>query len=70
MMKTKKQFDCVHMKNRIQRRLQRRREGMSAGEFIADVERTLDESDSSIAAWWRERHARAGRARHELTATK
>lgn len=70
MMSGNKTFDCVQMKNRIQRRLQRRREGMSTEEFIADVQRGLAESDSSIAAWWRQRHAQQETTEHELTAAR
>jgi hypothetical protein len=55
MMNTEKEFDCVEMKNAIQRRLQRRRRGMSTDEFVADMDKSIAESDSPIATWWNQR---------------
>ena len=54
MMKTKKEFDCVEMKNSIQRRLQRRRRGMSADEFVADIQKSIADSKSPVATWWKQ----------------
>jgi len=48
-----KDFDCVSMKNNIQRRLQRRRRGMTAEEYIADVNKSIQDSDSPAAKWWK-----------------
>jgi hypothetical protein len=54
-MKTEKEFDCVEMKNAIQRRLQRRRRGMPTDVFVADMDKSIAESRAPIATWWNER---------------
>jgi hypothetical protein len=48
-----KEFDCVEMKNAIQRRLVRRRRGMTTEEYIADVNKSIQDSDSPAARWWK-----------------
>jgi hypothetical protein len=53
MMRSNKEFDCVEMKNAIQRRLQRRRRDMSTEEYIADVNKAIERSDSPAAEWWK-----------------
>jgi hypothetical protein len=70
MMKRKKNFDCVEMKNVIQRRLQRRRRGMSTDEVISDVQRSIEESDSPAAAWWRKHEAKTTKAKHHLVTSR
>lgn len=57
-MKNNKEFDCVEMKNAIQRRLQRRRRDMSRDEYIADVNKAIERSDSPAAEWWK-RHQKS-----------
>ena len=52
-MERKKGFDCVEMKNRIQGKLLREREGMSDEEVRSEDERRLQTSNTSIARWWR-----------------
>ncbi len=59
MMKTEKEFDCVEMKNAIQRRLQRRRRGMSRDEIVADMDKSIAESGLPIATWWNQRNKRS-----------
>ena len=53
MKETGKSFDCVAMKDAIQARLVARRRGMSAAEFVDDVEQTLARSSAPIAEFWR-----------------
>ena len=48
-----KQFDCVEMKNEIQRKLREKQKGMSDHEIREGFLRELETSDSSIARWWR-----------------
>ena len=52
-MKKEKAFDCVEMKDEIQRKLLARWRGMSDEEVIQDIRKDLDESKSPMAAWWR-----------------
>ena len=53
-MKSAQTIDCVEMKNRIQRRLVRRRTNMAATEYIEDLHRSLSKSRSPAAAVWRD----------------
>ena len=52
-MKLPKEFDCVEMKNDIQRRLHERRKSMTHAEELKDIELRLASSQSPLAAWWR-----------------
>ena len=49
----KKTFDCVAMKNDIQKRLYEERKGMTPQEVKAAIEEKLDTSQAPIAQWWR-----------------
>ena len=49
----KKEFDCVKMKNDIQMRLYEKRKNMTPQEEMEDIRKTLAESQSPIAKWWR-----------------
>ena len=49
----KKSFDCVEMKNEIQRRLHEERKGMTPSEIKVAVEEKLEKSQAPIAQWWR-----------------
>jgi len=53
MKETGKNFDCVAMKDAIQARSVARRRGMSAAQFVDDVEQTLARSSTPIAEFWR-----------------
>lgn len=53
MTKPKKEFDCVEMKNNIQRLLRERYKGMSAEQIREHVQRELETSQTPIAKWWR-----------------
>ena len=52
-MKLEKDFDCVEMKNDIQRRLHERRKNMTHAEELNDIELRLASSQSPLAAWWK-----------------
>ena len=52
-MKAEKDFDCVRMKNDIQKRLYERRKGMTPQEEREAIEHDLATSQSPIAVWWR-----------------
>jgi len=52
-MKTTKTFDCVIMKNKIQARLLKERQGMSDAEVNALVQERLRTSKSPVAQLWR-----------------
>lgn len=52
-MKMKKDFDCVEMKNEIQKRLYERRKNMTHQQELEDIEKRLTDSQSPIAQWWR-----------------
>ena len=49
----KKKFDCVEMKDEIQRKLHMRRAGMSDRVVQAQLEKELKESPSPVARYWR-----------------
>lgn len=66
-MKMQKEFDCVQMKDAIQRRLQRRRQGMSTHEFIADMRKSIADSQSPVALWWRRLEKRQAESTRETT---
>ena len=51
-MKKDKAFDCVEMKNEIQRKLQAERQGLTGEELIQRIRKDIEESDSPIAKWW------------------
>lgn len=53
MKRTDKEFDCVEMKNAIQKRLVSRRRGMTGEAFIRDVEATLARSSAPVVQFWR-----------------
>lgn len=52
-MKLQKTFDCVQMKNEIQSRLIKEREGMSDVEIEKAMEKKLKTSQSPVAELWR-----------------
>ena len=52
-MQTVKAFDCIRMKDDIQRRLQKTWRGASGEEVRLRVKRDLATSDSDVAKWWR-----------------
>ena len=52
-MKKPKDFDCVEMKNAIQRELLEQRAGLSDQEVRARIRHDLETSQSPIARWWR-----------------
>lgn len=52
-MKMNKDFDCVEMKNEIQKRLHERRNNMTHQQELEDIENRLANSQSPIAQWWR-----------------
>ncbi len=56
-MKMNKTFDCVKMKNDIQRKMQAERSGMTDAQWIATLHETLEKSDSPLARRWRDLHA-------------
>jgi hypothetical protein len=53
----KKNFDCVEMKNDIQKRLYERRKQMTHAEEMQDIESRLAGSQSP--AWWRKTSKKA-----------
>jgi len=53
-MKEKKDFDCVEMKNAIQAKHRKEREGLTDQEVRQLVSRRLATSDNPIAQWWRD----------------
>jgi non-homologous end joining protein Ku len=58
-MKAKKAFDCVAMKDEIQRNLRARYRHMTAAEEAADMRRRLAVSRSPIGELWRRLQASA-----------
>ena len=64
-MKATKTFDCVALKNGIQAKLLKEREGMTDAEVRALVQRRLQSSDSSVARLWRKLTARQGEGADE-----
>jgi hypothetical protein len=52
-MKANKAFDCVAMKNEIQRKLLARYRNMTDAEQVADMRRRLETSRSSVGRLWR-----------------
>jgi len=52
-MKTKKDFDCVEMKDDIQRRLYEQRKNMTSQEEVEAIRKNLRTSQSPIAKLWR-----------------
>lgn len=52
-MNGEKSFDCVEMKNRVQRELQEEWKGLTGEEIEKRIERELATSDSTSARWWR-----------------
>ncbi|MBN1671942.1 MAG: hypothetical protein JXR37_12965 [Kiritimatiellae bacterium] len=53
-MKTAKSFDCVQMKNDIQKKAHARRAGMTETQRLADMNKQLESSGSPMAKLWRE----------------
>jgi len=49
----KKAFDCVEMKNEIQRKLLDKWKGLSQEEIVEQLHRDLATSDDPVARWWR-----------------
>lgn len=49
-----KKFDCVEMKDAIQRKLSLRRKGMSGRAIQSEMEKELEWSRSPIARYWRD----------------
>lgn len=52
-MKTRKAFDCVEMKNRIQAQLIKKWEGKTDAEIRREVYSELQSSKSPVAKFWR-----------------
>ncbi len=48
-----KPFDCVDMKNAIQRDLAKEWKGLSDEEIRRRIHRRLETSDDPLARWWR-----------------
>ena len=57
-MKAKKTFDCVEMKNAIQARLRKEREGLTDEEVRQRIAEFLATSDDVVARKWRRIAAR------------
>ena len=49
----KKQFDCVEMKNEIQKRLYEERKWMTPQEVREAIEKKLETSQTPVALFWR-----------------
>ena len=62
-MKPKKTFDCVEMKNAIQARLRKQREGLTDEEVRRQIAEFLATSDDLVARKWR----RIGQLEHEAS---
>jgi hypothetical protein len=69
-MKTSKNFDCVAMKNEIQRKLLARHRNMTETEAQADIRHKLETSRSSVGQLWRRLHARGVPSRHLKTVVR
>ena len=52
-MKKQQAFDCVEMKNAIQRQLREERSGMTDKQQREALREKLDTSQSPVAVWWR-----------------
>ena len=52
-MRATKTFDCVEMKDEIQAKLRREREGMTDEEIRDHIRRKLESSSSPVARLWR-----------------
>lgn len=67
-MKKQKAFDCVEMKDAIQRKLREERSGMTDEQQREALREQLDTSQSTVAVWWRkiraERSRRTADAKH------
>ena len=48
-----KKFDCVEMKNEIQRKLREQQKGMTDEEIRRQFLHEMETSDSPVAQWWR-----------------
>jgi len=48
-----KNFDCVKMKDEIQAKLRKEREGMTDEEIRSAIKNKLETSDIPLAQWWR-----------------
>jgi len=57
-MKAKKTFDCVAMKDAIQAKLRKERQGMTDEEIREHIRRKLETSDDPVARLWRKLKAR------------
>ena len=55
-----KQFDCIEMKNGIQRKLREKHKGMAEVEIHRQFVREMETSDSPVARWWRKVRDRQG----------
>lgn len=53
MMKSKKPFDCVKLKNDIQASLYHERKGMTQAEVHTAIEEKLETAQTPLAAMWR-----------------
>lgn len=62
-MRKPKSFDCVEMKRAIYAQLQKEHEGLDDAEIARRREEWLQESDSTVAKWWRS----AGAAKQEAS---
>ena len=50
----KKNFDCVKMKDTIQKKILQKTKGVSAAAERNSITRGLQTSSSSVAEWWRQ----------------
>lgn len=53
-----KTFDCVEMKNRIQRKLREEWKDLSDEQVRERIHRHLETSDDELARWWRQVRSR------------
>lgn len=49
----KKDFDCVAMKDDIQRKLLSDWQGLDDAHVVRTIRKNLDNSKSAVGAWWR-----------------
>ena len=66
-MKINKDFDCVKMKNDIQKRLYEERKNLTPQEEREVIRKGLESSQSPIAQWWRKIEKQHERTRVAVT---
>ncbi|OGV65472.1 MAG: hypothetical protein A3K19_10310 [Lentisphaerae bacterium RIFOXYB12_FULL_65_16] len=65
---TRKTFDCVRMKDAIQRRMLTQQQEKGVSVFWQESREWLDASPDSLAAWWRNAKACAPARQHQTGA--